>query len=207
MAQAGAGSTSLRERQRARRAALIDIGIDLLGAAESTPITVRAACRGARLTERYFYESFSDRDDFVREVYDELGERAKETLASVVRDDRHDGAGRARAAVESFMALMIDQPVMGRALLIAPLTEPALSRVGVALAPSFVTMVFDGLSDIDDVDERTMRSTGLVGAFTALFIGYLDGTLAVDRESLVEHCVELLVSSGIRNPRIPGRSD
>src|SRR5699024_8761868 len=143
-------------------------------------------CRGAGLTERYFYESFRDRDDFVRRVYDELGSRATDALRRVVRIEEIDDEARARAAVESFVDLMIDGPVIGRALLIAPLTEPGLSRVGVALAPSFVDMVFDGLSMVVDPDERRMRATGLVGAFTALFIGYLDGTLPADRDRLVE---------------------
>lgn len=194
---------ALEDRRRARREALLDVGIALLGAAESTPVTVRAACRAAGLTERYFYESFPDRDGFVRSVYDELGRRAKAALEDVVQAGPMDGRRRARAAVEAFIALTVDRPVMGRALLIAPLTEPALSRVGVALAPEFVTMVFEGLSEVEDIAERRMRSTGLVGAFTALFIGYLDGTLAVDRERLIEHCVALLVDSGVRNPRGP----
>ncbi|QDQ96769.1 TetR/AcrR family transcriptional regulator [Tomitella fengzijianii] len=192
---------SLEQRRRMRREALIDAGITLLGSTETTPLTVRAACRSAGLTERYFYESFDDRDGFVRSVYDELGARAKATLGDVVQAGPMDGATRARAAVEAFIGLTVDRPVLGRALLIAPLTEPALSRVGVALAPEFVTMVFDGLSTVEDVEERRMRSTGLVGAFTALFIGFLDGTLAVDRERLVEHCVGLLIDSGVRNPR------
>lgn len=206
MARTGArpARPPLEERRRVRCAALIDVGIELLGAVETNPITVRGACRGAGLTERYFYESFRDRDDFVRSVYDELGRRATDALEEVVRAEPREDEDRARAAVEAFVALMIDRPVMGRALLIAPLTEPALSRVGVALAPLFVDMVFDGLAMVVDADERRMRATGLVGAFTALFIGYLDGTLTVDRDRLVDHCVQMLVQSGMQNPELRG---
>ena len=41
-------------------------GLDLLGG-ESDPddLTVRAICRRAGLTVRYFYESFADKDEFV----------------------------------------------------------------------------------------------------------------------------------------------
>lgn len=44
-------------------------GVDLLGAPDGAAANVRAVCRAAELTERYFYESFTDRDTFVREVY------------------------------------------------------------------------------------------------------------------------------------------
>ena len=37
-----------------------------VNAAAGPAVTVRAVCRQAGLTERYFYESFTDRDEFVR---------------------------------------------------------------------------------------------------------------------------------------------
>ncbi len=62
----------LRDRQALRRSELITAGVTLLGGPEGPSLTVRAVCRAAGLTERYFYESFSDRDEFVRAVYDDV---------------------------------------------------------------------------------------------------------------------------------------
>ena len=42
----------------------LEVGLDLLGTPSAT-LSVRAACRSAQLTERYFYESFADKDVFV----------------------------------------------------------------------------------------------------------------------------------------------
>jgi AcrR family transcriptional regulator len=69
------------------------------------PLTVRAVCRQAGLTERYFYESFADRDEFVRAVYDHVCSTAMAALAS---------SDTPRDAVERFVALMVDDPVRGR---------------------------------------------------------------------------------------------
>ena len=44
----------------------------LLGGEAGPALTVRAVCRQAGFTERYFYESFADRDEFVRAVYDDV---------------------------------------------------------------------------------------------------------------------------------------
>src|SRR5690349_9939893 len=62
----------LADRQALRRSELIAAGTALLGGPEGPSLTVRAVCRATALTERYFYESFSDRDEFVRAVYDEV---------------------------------------------------------------------------------------------------------------------------------------
>ncbi|WP_068154236.1 TetR/AcrR family transcriptional regulator [Rhodococcus phenolicus] len=168
-------------------------GIQLLGAVDRSASNVRAVCRAAGLTERYFYESFGDRDTFVRAVYDEVGARARSALIAAV-----EGAPankRADAAVRVFVELMVDDPAMGRVLLLAPLREPAIGTSGVELAPRFVTLVREQLA-IEDPDKRHMVAVGLVGALTSLFMGYLEGTIAVPRETLVRHCVELVESAG-----------
>ncbi|MGH4028814.1 TetR/AcrR family transcriptional regulator [Actinomycetota bacterium Odt1-20B] len=190
----------LDARRRTRRADLLAAGVALLGAPGRPGVTVRAACRRARLTERYFYESFGDRDAFVREVYAHVGAVAHEVLAGAVRD-AHGGEGAAdpekvaRAAVEAFVDLLVETPETARVLLLAPLREPVLGGQGLALVPAFVALVHDQLSAVTDPAERHMAALGLVGALTNLFIAHLDGTLAVDRRRLTDHCVALVVSA------------
>ena len=190
--------SALERRRRVRRGDLVAAGIALLGASGGTAVTVRGVCKLAGLTERYFYEAFTDRDQFVREVYDEVGARAHRALADAVADSPSGAeaqARRASAAVDAFVGLMVDQPEMGRVLLLPPVSEPALSGVGVALLPSFITLVLGQLTRVPDPVEKQLLATGVVGALTALFAGYLEGTLAVGRERLVAHCVELVLES------------
>ena len=180
----------LDERRRVRRERLLDAGIALIGAPDGSVANVRAVCRAAELTERYFYESFTDRDAFVREVYELVGERARDALVAAVTSAEH--TRRAESAVRAFVALMVDEPAMGRVLLLAPLREPAISGRGVELAPVFVSLVSAQLTEIGDDAVRNMVAVGLVGALTSLFMGYLDGAIAVPRETFVHHCVALL---------------
>jgi AcrR family transcriptional regulator len=180
----------LDERRRVRRERLLAAGVDLIGAADGSAASVRAVCRAAGLTERYFYESFSDRDAFVREVYTDVGERARDALVAAV--GAAPRARRAEAAVRAFVELMVDEPAMGRVLLLAPLREPAITNRGVELAPMFVSLIGEQLTALRDPGERNMVAVGLVGALTSLFMGYLDGALPVSRETLVQHCVRLL---------------
>ncbi|HMZ12691.1 MAG TPA: TetR/AcrR family transcriptional regulator [Mycobacterium sp.] len=179
----------LRDRQVRRRDELIVAGVTLLGGAGGPALTVRAVCREAGLTERYFYESFSDRDEFVRAVYDDVCSRAMSALMS---------ASTPREAVEQFVALMVDDPVRGRVLLLAPEVEPVLVRSGAEWMPTFIGLLQRKLTTIGDPTVQNMVATGLVGALTALFTAYLDGRLTASREQFIDYCVDLLLSRATR---------
>jgi AcrR family transcriptional regulator len=175
----------LEDRQILRRDELIAAGVQLLGGEGGPAVTVRAVCRETGLTERYFYESFTDRDEFVRAVYDDVCARAMSALMS---------ATTPREAVERFVALMVDDPVRGRVLLLAPAVEPVLVRSGAEWMPSFIDLLQRKLTQIGDPVRQKMIATSLIGGLTALFTAYLDGRLAASREQFIDYCVEMLLS-------------
>jgi AcrR family transcriptional regulator len=175
----------LEDRQAKRREELVDAGIELLGGEGGPALTVRAVCRRANLTERYFYESFNDRDDFVRAVYDAVCAKAMSTLVS---------ATTPREAVERFVSLMVDDPVRGRVLLLAPEVEPVLTRSGAEWMPSFIDLLQRKLTKITDPVIGHMAATSLIGGLTALFTAYLDHRLGATREQFIDFCVETIMS-------------
>jgi AcrR family transcriptional regulator len=169
-----------------RRDELIAAGVDLLGSATGPALTVRAVCRAAGLTERYFYESFADRDEFVRGVYDDVCARAMSTLMK---------ADTPRDAVERFVALMVDDPARGRVLLLAPGREPVLIRSGAEWMPNFIDLLQRKLSRIGDPVLQKLVATSLIGALTALFTAYLNGQLGATRAEFIDYCVNMLLST------------
>jgi len=175
----------LQDRQVRRRDELIAAGVALLGSPEGPALTVRAVCRAAGLTERYFYESFADRDEFVRAVYDDVCTRAMATLGT---------ADTPRDAVERFVELMVDDPARGRVLLLAPEVEPVLIRSGARWMPNFIELLQRKLTRITDPAHAAMVATGLIGAMSALFTAYLDGRLTATRAQFIDYCVDLLMS-------------
>ncbi|MBO0680177.1 TetR/AcrR family transcriptional regulator [Mycolicibacterium sp. S2-37] len=175
----------LRDRQALRRDELIAAGVKLLGSPGGPALTVRAVCREAGLTERYFYESFNDRDEFVRAVYDDVCRRAMSALLH---------AQTPREAVEGFVALMVDDPARGRVLLLAPASEPVLTRSGAEWMPDFIDLVQHKLTRITDPAMQAMVATGLIGSLTALFTAYLEGRLSATREQFIDYCVGMLLS-------------
>lgn len=184
---------NIDERRRHRYTTLLDVGIALLGAPGGPAISVRAACRSASLTERYFYESFTDRDEYVRAVYAHVGLRARAVIETAVATSTE--ADRAAAPVRAFVELVLDNPAVGRVLLLAPLSEPAISRSGTALVPDFVDLVRAQLTGLD-AEEQHLVAIGVVGALTSLSVGYLDGTVTATREKFLAHCVRLVADAG-----------
>ena len=176
----------LEDRHALRRDTLVAAGVQLLGSEGGPALTVRAVCRQANLTERYFYESFTDREHFVRAVYDDVCTRAMATLTS---------AKTPREAVEQFVALMVDDPVRGRVLLLAPAVEPVLTRSGAEWMPNFIDLLQRKLSRIVDPITQKLVATSLIGALTALFTAYLNNQLGATRQQFIDYCVDMLLGT------------
>lgn len=193
-----AGST-LDARRDARRARLLAVGLELLGGPEgAAAVTVRSVCRHAKLTDRYFYESFADRDELLLAVYDDVAEQAQRALIEAVTSAPPDAV--ARAAVRAFLGLLTDDPRKGRVLLLAPMSDPLLSQHALRLQLAFGELIRLQLASVDGAHqpaplEQRLTASALIGALTQLFIRWLDGSLEVSPADLADYCVRLLVTS------------
>jgi AcrR family transcriptional regulator len=207
--------TTLDTRREARREKLLEVGLELLGGpGGAAAVTVRSVCRHAKLTDRYFYESFADRDELLVAVYDRVGAQAQQVLIDAVsREGAAIGPeGIARAAVRAFLGLLTTDPRKGRVLLLAPTTDAVLSQRALGLQPAFAELIrlqlaseparepadepADEPTD-EPADESAQRltATALIGALSQLFVRWLDGSLAVSADELTDYCVRLLVHS------------
>jgi AcrR family transcriptional regulator len=186
-----AGST-LAERQAVRRAQLIAAGRDLLGS--GTPVTVRAVCRAAKLTERYFYESFRDRDELVIAAFEAAAHEAVAAIVEAVAETDGRPESIARAGVRVAVEQTIDDPRRGHVLVVAPVSDPVLFAKRDEMLP-VLTALFEEHIDSDAGDGELVASA-LAGALVHLFFRYLTGELRVERRRFEEHCVRLLLAGG-----------
>jgi len=181
-----AGST-LADRKAARHR-------KLLAGGGGPAMTVRAVCRQAALTERYFYESFRDRDEMACAVFDHAAEDVVRAVVQAVGSSDRTPGGIARAAVDAVISLTIDQPDKGRVLFVASMTDPLLYRRRDAMIPVITGLIREQLPAVDDSEHRDLVAASLVGGLGNLFYQYVGGTLDVSREAFAQHCVELLLA-------------
>ncbi|MFJ4971768.1 TetR/AcrR family transcriptional regulator [Streptomyces sp. NPDC088755] len=195
MAERSWGGTKLADRRAARRRILLDTAERLAGAEGCAAVTVRSVCREARLTDRYFYESFTGRDDLLLAAFERVADEARRALEGAVARSGPQSGPRARAAVTAFVSLVLDAPHKGRLLLLEPFADPALGARSHRLMPVFTDLVGGQLSRTGDDIDRRMTAHALVGGLANLFAGWLHGTLDVPRERLEAHCVELVLAA------------
>src|SRR3546814_17695430 len=100
-----------------------------------------AICAEASLTERYFYESFRNRDEALMAALDQVcNEIAAAALAAVEQTDGDPGV-RSRAAIRAFVDLVVADPARGRVAVIESTSTPALRARRPELVDWFAALV------------------------------------------------------------------
>ena len=182
-------------RSAERRARLIRAGVDLVGTRGVTAMTMRAVCREAELSQKFFYESFTDTDELLREVYRSTFEHARQVIAAA-GDSTADLTSRTRAGVAAAAQLVSDDPRICRILLVEPIADLSLRH--------FVRDTVGAMSGVqapnDEADTAAtarlkMQYATVFGAIISLFIEWTEGNLGSDRDAFVDHVSIMLVSS------------
>lgn len=202
------------QRHAERRERLMASALELLGTEGWSGTTVRAICAHARLTPRFFYESFADLDALVVAVFDEVSQettlRVLEAVRAAVEADPDDRTAHARAAIGTLVAHLTDDPRRARVVFVEALGNEALARRRLDSMRTLAELIaLHGRASFgaQPGDEGLVQVTSslLAGGIAELLIAWLDGGLEVDRDELVDDCAELLVAVGEGAARIARR--
>jgi AcrR family transcriptional regulator len=195
------GGVEASERIAVRRAALIEAALQLLGTEGWSATTVRAVCAQANLTPRYFYESFKDLDELLLAVFDDIAADAAADVLSAVDTAPDDTKAKAHAAIAAFVVFITDDPRRARVLFIEAMGAEPLARRRFATVRMFAGLVaqqarsFYRLSDEPDPLVE-LTALMLAGGLAESLLAWLDGTLTLTREQLIELCTDLFVATG-----------
>ena len=194
------GGVSAADRVADRRERLLEAGLEVLSAEGWAGMTVRRVCAEAKLTERYFYESFPSRDDLLAAVFDRTASELAQVLLEAIAAAGDDEGEKARAAIGAFVDLLVDDPRRGRAMLIESVAAPTLRDRRAQAIDGFATLVADQAREFygdGAVSPENLRltSVALTGAVNETVVAWLEGRLDVAPERLVEHCAQLFVAA------------
>ncbi|HEY4004978.1 MAG TPA: TetR/AcrR family transcriptional regulator [Pseudonocardia sp.] len=185
------------DRRRAdRRAQVLEAGLDLLGAPDGTRLTVRGVCQRAGIVARYFYESFADRDELARAVYDAVVDEVAASTAAAVDGCAGEPASRVRAGVANIVRLLDEDPRKARVLFEADLSDELMARRRDNSHQLFVRLLGararDAYGPVGSA-ELELTSQFVVGGFARALTAWLGGHVTMSREELTEHCTALFL--------------
>jgi AcrR family transcriptional regulator len=176
------------ERLAGRRRRLLDAGLELLGGGDQDPaeLTVRAICGQAGLGVRYFYESFTDKDDFVAAVFDSVIAAIAATTQAAVASAPPDE--QARAAMANVVGAISADTRVGRLLFSVELSNTVIVRKRAESTALFAALLFahagaQGALGNDHVKAASHFAVGGVGQTIS---AWLSGEISLDHDQLVD---------------------
>ena len=179
---------------------MLEAGLELIGTRGWSATTVRGVCNEAKLTSRFFYESFEDLDALSVAVFDQVVEEAATRVADAVAAAGEDAQDQVHAAIDTFVRTLTDDPRKARVAFIEALGSEALLERRLAAMGIFARMIaaqaragFEPPASEDALVDLTARM--LAGGLAELMITWLDGDIEMDREQLIEDCVALFVAT------------
>jgi AcrR family transcriptional regulator len=186
------------ERIDERRRRLLDAGLDLLGAAgQETELTVRAVCKQSGLTARYFYESFSDKDEFVAAVFDAaVADIATTTQAAVAASPR---AEQVHAGMANLVRTVSADFRIGRVLFDTHLSDPVVLRKRAALGDIFAVMTGQHVASLlgREANSRAKATVRfVVGGVGQTLSAWLAGDIVASQEQLIAQLTAMLDALG-----------
>ena len=191
---------SAEERRAGRRAKLIEAGLDLLGTRGLAGTTMTAVCAHAGLTERYFYESFRDRDELLLAVFDAATAEMDESMFTALAAAPPDLMERCRAAAGAMIGVLTDDPRKARLYTEAIGLDVLKERRSRAIATTSELLAeqmraLRGLDRSRHEAPLRLASTVIMAGLAEAILSWLDGSLDMSREMLVEECARLAVAA------------
>ena len=186
-------------RREQRRAALLEAALDLMGS-EDADISVRGVCTRARLTQRYFYESFTNLDELqlalLHQIAEEIALNGAAALADHTPTDVYDAC---RTAFEGAYSVFETDSRKARAALLvaagtAGLTE-ARRRIVISYAEGLAAFLGKEFGDAVDSPAGRVALFYAVGGALEVTHAVLTGDVELPDGELSALVARLLAES------------
>jgi AcrR family transcriptional regulator len=184
------------ERQAERRLRLLDAGLELFGTVGYASTSVRALSAAASLNSRYFYESFSGREDLLYNVYQRVvGEIFERAAEAVGRESTIEGQARAGLLAawtvvteDRRKARIISLEVVGVSERLERLRHDTRQALAQFTADNALRLAGDGVRlRLDPV----LTARFLMGGVVEVLLEWINGDLDVSPDEVVRHFTAL----------------
>jgi AcrR family transcriptional regulator len=195
------GGVQARDRVAERRRRLLDAGLELLGGDDRpAELTVRAICGEAGISARYFYESFTDKDQLLAAVFDsviaDIAATTQAAVAAAPRDVQN------RAGIANLVRVVGDDARIGRLLFNAQLSNPVLARKRAELGGFFALLGGQHVSAAYGLPQHErVKAVAhfVVGGVGQTISAWVSGDIQMNQDQLVSQLTKIVDELAVRN--------
>jgi AcrR family transcriptional regulator len=193
------GGRTAAERAQDRRARLVAATIELLGRHGEAGTTMTAICAAAGLTERYFYESFANREEALLAALDHVSDQIATVALRVVAETPGSPEERVHAVMASFVDLVGRQPTLGLVAVVHSSATPSLRARRHELIGTFADLVAREAAELYGErawppDRARLHGLVYIAGLAELVAAWLTGEVDLSAEQLTTTASELFVS-------------
>lgn len=164
-------------------------------------VTMRGVCAHAGLIDRYFYESFADRDAILAAVWDQVRDDTLDFLLASIADQLDQPPlDQLRVAITAFVRNLVDDPGRARIFFGGHAGSPVLEQRRQETLHK-ATDILSGMARpflAPDVDENAFRMTVLmgIGGFIELITAWHAGIVEADVDHIIDQAAEFGATLG-----------
>ncbi|WP_139853502.1 TetR/AcrR family transcriptional regulator [Acinetobacter pullicarnis] len=186
---------SLAERKQARREKLIEAGIQAYGTHGFFSVTVKDICNQAKLTERYFYESFQKSEQLFQSIFLKQIEILQSTMMQAIVQASPNPRKMVTAGLSALFNLLKNDPRLARiiyidATLVQELHKQAIIRETMnkfdRMIQAFVMSLMPQIPQAEQ--EISLVATGLNGYVTQVARRWVIGEFKQSQDEIVAAC-------------------
>lgn len=193
---------STEERRRERLDKFIEAGIRIIGEQGYQAATLRAVCAEAGLTERYFYESFANREALLIAAY----ERVRAELAGQISARIGAAAGDAKAMMQGALGALFSylqaHPARARVLMFEILgVSTEIDAIYRRSVDGFVDMLMSATQPLIKAPavspaEQAVMAHGLVGSAIYVAMQWMLKDYAQPLDEVVAGTLQIFIGAG-----------
>lgn len=181
-------------RAAARRARLIEAGIEVYGEVGYRQATVKAVCAAAGLTDRYFYEAFENSEALLAACFEAVTQDVVDITARAAAAEPGDIPTRARAMLLAFFEVLKRERRRARVFLVemAGLSE-AIDRAFDAMLAGVGARIVETLDPerLGPLANDPLLARGVASGLVGMAIGWIRGGYVEPAEEVAEAAFKL----------------
>lgn len=190
------GGKSAEQRRAERREALLTAAVEIWQESGWAAVTMRGVCARAGLTDRYFYESFADRDALLATIWEQMRDETLEMLlAAILPHADAPPLDQLRAAIHAVVHHIGDEPQRAQIIFGDHAGSAVLEQRRRETIQMTVRLMIDLArpylrEDIDEVGFQVTVLTG-IGGFVETVHAWRAGLVEAGTDELVEHLMSI----------------